>query len=645
MSWLVVILIAITGLFIASMATGVLLRHLLVPGIWGIFHGVRLVGQVIIELVRDLLAAAWHLVVAVLQLPIILGMLVFGKWQRARDLTRAIGLRFRRVGRRVSGLVTKTAPVASGIRATPSRRQMPRGGSKEFPGWTIVGELKPGGSGAQLHIAEPAMGAPTDAPPKVVIKCFDLSSGSPLGQMIRESRALDGAKQLGLVIEHNHDEHRFWYVMPYIPGTHLGEAIQSMQAAGPLPAPRDLQQMLGWQRDLLATLREYHDAGLWHKDIKPENIIINDTGAHLVDLGLVTPLRSAMTLTTHGTEYFRDPELVRQAVRGAKVADVDGARFDVYSAGAVLYYMLEGTFPAHGNLSRFQRSSGDAIRWVIRRAMADYNQRYEMIDSMLADVNFLANAASPADVRPADLPSFSGQQPDDASEVQSPKSSDRVAVQRRPRLEVSDWWSGAYRVLDAVPGVVHRLDDAFSAAQRARRDRRSARQEARARRRAARRASLGGAVAFLVGCVALVLVYVVVSEITESGGDAHVSMAVESLPRGTGRVLVLNDHPTWTGGGADLVDRLIVAGWSPKIDGAAEAGFRRAMPTSGVDAHDFQDSARAALRALDLDAAAIIRSLGPDGGVIEVVVVTDDGVTTCRPFGGNGAQGDVQSSP
>ena len=48
-------------------------------------------------------------------------------------------------------------------------------------------------------------------------------------------------------------------------------------------------------------------------------------------------LRSSMTLTTHGTEYFRDPEMVRMALKGVKVHQVNGAKFDVYAAGAVLY--------------------------------------------------------------------------------------------------------------------------------------------------------------------------------------------------------------------------------------------------------------------------------------------------------------------
>ena len=48
--------------------------------------------------------------------------------------------------------------------------------------------------------------------------------------------------------------------------------------------------------------------------------------AHLVDFGLLSRLRSAMTLTTHGTEYFRDPEMVRMALRGVKVHEVRAPR-------------------------------------------------------------------------------------------------------------------------------------------------------------------------------------------------------------------------------------------------------------------------------------------------------------------------------
>ena len=54
-----------------------------------------------------------------------------------------------------------------------------------------------------------------------------------------------------------------------------------------------------------------------------------------------------MTLTTHGTEYFRDPEMVRLALKGVKVHQVDGAKFDIYAVGAVLF-LLEYFFGSRG---------------------------------------------------------------------------------------------------------------------------------------------------------------------------------------------------------------------------------------------------------------------------------------------------------
>jgi serine/threonine protein kinase len=168
-------------------------------------------------------------------------------------------------------------------------------------------------------------------------------------------------------------------------------------------------------RDIVATLRDWHAAGLWHKDIKPENAIVLDGRATLVDLGLVTPLASQMTLTTHGTEYFRDPEMVRQALRGARVSDVDAARFDIYGAGAVLHFVLEGTFPAHGVLSGFRKPSPESLRWIARRAMADFDRRYATADEMLRDLDRAIAGGDPAAVRPADLPSMRGGERNDAT--------------------------------------------------------------------------------------------------------------------------------------------------------------------------------------------------------------------------------------
>lgn len=289
----------------------------------------------------------------------------------------------------------------------PSRR------TGTFDGYTIVGSLRGGGSGGKLYIAQPNGSGRTarrELPDRVVIKSFALTEGSSLPQIVRESRALEAARNLGLVLDHSMDEHRFWYVMPYHAGENLGVITRQLhgESGDRGLTPAQLPRAAGYLRDLLSTVHQYHRGGLWHKDIKPENIIINDGRANLVDLGLVTPLRSAMTLTTHGTEYFRDPEMVRMALRGVKVHQVDGAKFDIYAVGAVLYFMLENTFPAHGGLSRFARRSPEALRWVVRRAMADYNKRYESVAMMLADMDTVMQARDPFTVKPADLPSMNG---------------------------------------------------------------------------------------------------------------------------------------------------------------------------------------------------------------------------------------------
>jgi serine/threonine protein kinase len=374
----------------------------------------------------------------------------------------------------------------------------------QFAGYRIVGSLKGGGSGAKLYIAEPDADVRLrypGMPDRVVIKTFALSEGSSLPQIVRESRALECAKMLGLVFEHGMDAQRFYYVMPYHAGDHLGIVTRQLhgEAAGDGLKPKQLATALGYIGDIVRTLSIYHEGGLWHKDIKPENIIIHDNRANLVDLGLVTPLRSAMTLTTHGTEYFRDPEMVRQALRGVKVHQVNGAKFDIFAAGAVLYFLIENTFPPHGALSRFSKKSPDALRWIVRRAMADYNHRYDTATEMLADLHAVAAAEDPFSVKPASLPSMSGgaapvmPEPEPAPEFvasagspvppASPEEPAAAAEGRqgsfkagpvfatwsiggkdkgdeertpgvRPKLRVTNWWTGSYHVDDAGSGSV-----------------------------------------------------------------------------------------------------------------------------------------------------------------------------------------------
>lgn len=421
------LLIALGVLALLIVALVFVLKPLVRAVAWLIRH----VCAYVFGTIGDVLRFIGALLVVLITAPLAVGCVVIGRWSAAQHYGRAIIAELRSMGRSIymailgrparllcmeqalAGLEQRLPRVVAEAPAAdrPSRR------TGQFDGYTIVGSLPGGGSGGRLYIAEPDdlkraafERAGQRGVERVVIKSFSLREGSSMPQIVRESRALDAARKLGLVLEHELTPDRFYYVTRYVPGQSLGLVTTQLHASSPdgLSGPT-LQAALGLIADLLRTLDAYHRGGLWHKDVKPDNIIVETRNgrsrAHLVDFGLVSHLDSAMTLTTHGTEYFRDPEMVRMALRGVKVNEIDGAKFDIYGAGAVLYSVIENGFPAHGVLSPVTRRCPEALRWIIRRAMTDYDKRYPSVAEMLADLEVVRLAPDPFALRPVDLPS------------------------------------------------------------------------------------------------------------------------------------------------------------------------------------------------------------------------------------------------
>ncbi|QDV07037.1 Serine/threonine-protein kinase PrkC [Planctomycetes bacterium Poly30] len=404
---------------------------------------VRHVARFAISEVRDVTQFAGSLLTLCLILPLCLASFGLLRWKAGKHYAGAVEDEFTgalaslyRIGLgnpvRLLGLGALTDGIERRLpdvvdreprtgRFSVANAPFPRRGQKPaapaFEGYQIQEELQAGGSGARLFCA-----IPTDArakelerrglsvPQRVVIKAFDLGYGSTIPQIVRESRSLEAAKNLGLILEHELGDGSFHYVMPFVPGEDLDQVTRRMHAmSGPngLSDP-DFKKVIAYSRDLCDQLGRFHREGLWHKDVKPSNLLVAGGRLQVVDFGLVTPLESALTLTTHGTEFFRDPELVRLALAGKRVKDVDGVKFDLYSAGAVLYSMIENSFPAHGSLSSISKRTPEALRWIVRRAMADVDKRYPSAAAMARDIDVLVLAEDPFTVRPADLPSVHG---------------------------------------------------------------------------------------------------------------------------------------------------------------------------------------------------------------------------------------------
>ena len=131
---------------------------------------------------------------------------------------------------------------------------------------------------------------------------------------------------------------RPYIVMEFVDGHTLRDVINRDAPLSPL---RCLELM----DPVLAALAAAHDAGLVHRDVKPENVLISDRGQiKVADFGLAKAVSSQTSTATQGlligTVSYLPPELVMSGK-----AD---ARSDVYSAGVVLFELLTGRKPHTG---------------------------------------------------------------------------------------------------------------------------------------------------------------------------------------------------------------------------------------------------------------------------------------------------------
>ncbi|MGH2981419.1 MAG: protein kinase domain-containing protein [Solirubrobacterales bacterium] len=210
----------------------------------------------------------------------------------------------------------------------------------------------------------------------------------------REARAVAKLSHPNVVavIDAGEDRGHPYIVFEYVEGENLKQRIKRL---GPL----DPQEALAYAIEVARGLTVAHRRKLVHRDVKPQNVLIDAEGrAKVTDFGIARQLEQQGVTDTGrvlGTTDYVSPE---QAMGHG----VD-PRSDVYSLGVVLYEMLTGDVPfsadtqvgvamKHVNeelpdVQRRRPELSAAAAWTIERATTkDPAKRYRGIDEMIGDL-------------------------------------------------------------------------------------------------------------------------------------------------------------------------------------------------------------------------------------------------------------------